>query len=125
VTPVIEPLDPARIDELLALGERAVPLVERAIGNFVANLPDTIVELEKAIADGDGPALRATAHKLKGSALNLGAKEVADVSRRLEELGDQDEPQLAGPLLDELRTAGPRACAALDAYRAGRLGVRG
>jgi CheY-like chemotaxis protein len=124
VTPVIEPLDPARIDELLALGERAVPLVERAIGNFVANLPDTIVELEKAVADGDGPALRATAHKLKGSALNLGAKEVADVSRRLEELGDQDETQLAGPVLDELRAAGPRACAALDAYRAGKLGVR-
>jgi HPt (histidine-containing phosphotransfer) domain-containing protein len=123
-TPVIEPLDPARIDELLALGERAVPLVERAIGNFVANLPDTIVELEKAIADGDAPGLRAAAHKLKGSALNLGAKEVADVSRRLEELGDQDETQLAGPVLEELRAAGPRACVALDAYRAGRLGVR-
>jgi HPt (histidine-containing phosphotransfer) domain-containing protein len=123
--PSIAPLDPSRIDELLALGERAVPLVERAVGNFVKGMPDVLAELERAVADDDAAALRAAAHKLKGSALNLGAKEVADVSRRLEELGDEERTDAAGPVLEELRGAGPRACAALDAYRAEQLGVRG
>ena len=123
--PSLQPLDTGRIDELLALGERAVPLVERAVGNFVTGMADVVAELEKAVADGDAAALRATAHKLKGSALNLGAKEVADVSRRLEELGDEDRTDAAGTVLEELRGAAPRACAALDAYRAERLGVRG
>ncbi|WP_148574361.1 ATP-binding protein [Nocardioides caldifontis] len=123
--PSVPALDPGRIDELLALGERAVPLVERAVGNFVKGMPDVLAELGKAVADEDAAALRAAAHKLKGSALNLGAKQVADVSRRLEELADEGRTTDAAPVLEELREAAPRACEALDTYQAERLAVRG
>ena len=81
-------------------------------------VPETVSELQAAVDREDGEELRALAHRLKGSALNLGAARVAQVSLALEESGREDCAD-ATPLLIELATALGEASAALESYRAG------
>ncbi len=114
-------LDPARLEELLAMGPRAVPVVERAMSNFVTGLPEAVDEIGGAVAKADSPLLRQLAHRLKGSALNLGASLVAQVAAELEALGDAGQAQAAGPTLARLEAAVSDTCAALAAYREHRL----
>lgn len=109
-------LDPSRLEELDSLGERAMLLVDRAVDNFVRGFPETLAELHEAVARGDREELRATAHRLRGSALNLGALRVAEVGLVVELW---DRPTLAGvpELLDQLSEAGDEAAAALREYQ--------
>jgi signal transduction histidine kinase/DNA-binding NarL/FixJ family response regulator/HPt (histidine-containing phosphotransfer) domain-containing protein len=115
-------LDPARLDELLSMGERAVPLVARAISNFVGGFDATWDELSTAARTGDASTLRAVAHRLKGSALNLGARRVAELCQELEDVGDTGTTEGVTPLLELLRAAGSSAVAALSAYESARIG---
>ena len=110
-------LDPSRIEELLEMGEGAQVLVDRAVDNFVSRVPDTVSGLQEAIARQDGEELRALAHRLKGSALNLGAARVAEVSLALEESGREGCTDRAPALLVELEAALGEASAALVSYR--------
>jgi signal transduction histidine kinase/DNA-binding response OmpR family regulator len=112
-------LDTSRIEELLDMGEGAEVLVHRAVDNFVTRVPETVTGLREAVARQDAEELRALAHRLKGSALNLGASRVAQVSLALEESGREDRTEEAAPLLVELEAALGEASAALQGYRAG------
>ena len=114
-------VDLSRVEELLSLGESAVALVDRAIGNFVRNLPQHLEDLHDAVMSGDAVRLRDLAHRLRGSALNLGATRVAEATWVLESHGDADTPHLAGPALLELREAAAEAVVVLDDYRCGRV----
>jgi HPt (histidine-containing phosphotransfer) domain-containing protein len=111
-------LDHSRIEELLAMGEGAAVLVERAVDNFVSRVPETVSGLREAVARRDGEELRALAHRLKGSALNLGASRVAEISLALEETGRTGATDRAAPLVAELAAALDEASAALEDYRA-------
>jgi len=110
-------LDTSRLDELDALGERATALVDRAISNFVSGLSTTLVELESAVERDDAVAVTATAHRLRGSALNLGADRVAEVTLALELLGDSGNLTGCRERLVDLRRAGDDAVAALRHYQ--------
>ena len=112
-------LDPSRIEELLEMGEGAQVLVDRAVDNFVAGAPQTVSGLQSAVERRDGDELRALAHRLKGSALNLGAARVAEVSLALEESGREGRTDRAPALLVELEAALGEASAALATYRNG------
>ena len=112
-------LDASRIEELLEMGEGAAVLVHRAVDNFVSRVPETVAGLQAAVARDDSLELQALAHRLKGSALNLGAARVAEVSLALEESGRHGCVEEAAPLLVELESALGEASAALESYRAG------
>ena len=112
-------LDARRIEELLEMGVGAEVLVHRAVDNFVSRVPETVAGLQAAVARDDGDELRALAHRLKGSALNLGAARVAEVSLALEETGREGCAEEAAPLLAELEAALGEASAALESYRTG------
>jgi CheY-like chemotaxis protein len=109
-------LDSARLDVVLALGARAVPLVERAIGNFVSNVPGVLEQLRTAAADGDAASLRQVAHSFRGSALNLGAARVAEALLRIELLADEGDVADAVPLVEQLPAVLAEASAALRDY---------
>jgi PAS domain S-box-containing protein len=109
-------LDPSRIEELLEMGEGTAVLVKRAVDNFVSRTPETLAELHAAVVACDAEALRAGAHKLKGSALNLGALRVAEVSLALEELGREGSPADGSPLLEDLEESLHDAAVALQPY---------
>jgi signal transduction histidine kinase/HPt (histidine-containing phosphotransfer) domain-containing protein/ActR/RegA family two-component response regulator len=110
-------LDVRRLEELAEMGADALPLVQRAIDNFVASMEPTVDELRTALAASDAGGLRSVAHRLKGSAANLGAARVAELALELELLAEDSLLGPAAQALEELAVAGEAACAALTGYR--------
>jgi PAS domain S-box-containing protein len=110
-------LDPSRLAELAEMGAEAAPLIRRAIDNFVRGAEDALTDLEAHWNAGDAPALRAAAHRLKGSAANLGAERVAEVALALEQQSESEDLDAAGATLVQLAGELDDAVAALRAYR--------
>ena len=109
-------LDPGRLEELLEMGAEALPLVARAIGNFCDRAPGHLAELEELWQHRNAPGLRAAAHRLKGSAANLGANRVVAVALAVEQLAESGEVGAVGLRLIELAAELDDAVAALVAF---------
>ncbi|MFO0574712.1 MAG: CHASE domain-containing protein [Polyangia bacterium] len=75
-------------------------VVRELAGLFCAEAAHKPAELRAALARGDLTGLRGTAHKLRGSALQLGAQRTAELCARLESLAlcGADPLQLGGVL---------------------------
>ena len=116
--PLASALDESRLDELTEMGERAVALVNRAIGNFVSRMPSTLTEIEESLRDKEWETLRALVHRFRGSALNLGATRVAAIGSQLELLEDDEMTSYAEELLAQLQQASAEAVVALEDYQA-------
>ena len=110
-------LDTGRLDELAEMGPAAVPLIQRAIDNFVDGADENLADLREASAAADAPTLRSAAHRLKGSAANLGARRVAELAFDVERLAEDGRLDEAGCVLDDLAPALHEVCAALESYR--------
>jgi signal transduction histidine kinase/HPt (histidine-containing phosphotransfer) domain-containing protein/ActR/RegA family two-component response regulator len=74
---------------------------------FLATARETRDDIERAMAAGDLASVAAAAHKLKGAALAVGARRVADVASRLETAGKTADragcEDALGPLASETR----------------------
>ncbi len=110
-------LDVTRLEELDALGEGAAALVTRAITNFIRNAPATLAELESAHRRGEVEEVAALAHRLKGSAWNLGALRVGSLCERLEHEARSSDLVDVDQQLAEVRSAYDDAARALRSYR--------
>ena len=110
-------LDVTRLEELDALGEGAAALVTRAITNFIRNAPATLAELESAHRRGEVEEVAALAHRLKGSAWNLGALRVGSLCERLEHEARSSDLVDVDRQLAEVRSAYDDAARALRSYR--------
>ena len=64
-----------------------ISLFQRSSGNFIAHAQDHLAAIGPAVDAADADDLMATAHKLKGSALNLGLPRVGLAASELEERG--------------------------------------
>jgi signal transduction histidine kinase/CheY-like chemotaxis protein/HPt (histidine-containing phosphotransfer) domain-containing protein len=112
-------LDTGRLDELAEMGTAALPLIQRAIDNFVGGTDEHLDALRDALGSGDAPAVRSAAHRLKGSAANLGARRVAELAFELELLGEAGELGDAPRVLDELASALEVVASVLESYSLG------
>ncbi|MFG1924278.1 response regulator [Cryptosporangium sp. NPDC048952] len=65
-------------------GERE--LLAEMVSAFVSTAPETLAALRDAVHTGDASATAEKAHKLKGSAANIGAAALADVCASFEEM---------------------------------------
>ena len=110
-------LDLTRLEELDALGEGAAALVTRAITNFIRNAPATLAELESAHRRGEAEEVAALAHRLKGSAWNLGALRVGSLCEHLEHAARSSDLVDVDQQLAEVRSAYDDAARALRSYR--------
>jgi two-component system, sensor histidine kinase and response regulator len=100
-------VDPTRLPELRAdYGDVAVQLLEL----FERTAAETLGELRTALSAGDREEVRRLAHRLKGSARNVGATGMAELSAGLEP-APPDAPQA----LARLEAALAPTCAALRA----------
>jgi HPt (histidine-containing phosphotransfer) domain-containing protein len=105
----------------LALDMRAVGELREIMGEDFPLLIDTFVrdsemrlaDLHQSLADGDNESFRRAAHSFKGSAGNLGAKQLTEVCRQLELAGSENRLQDAQPLLEKLAVLYPQAEQAL------------
>jgi two-component system, sensor histidine kinase and response regulator len=86
-------------------------IVEQLVDLFVDSTPPLLADLRRAVADGDGEAVRRAAHKLKGSCQNIGAARLAGLAAAIEqgeagETPDVDAVELVfDATCDALRTA--------------------
>jgi PAS domain S-box-containing protein len=110
-------LDLDRLAELADMGAEAFPLIQRAIDNFADSVGENIDTLRAELVSDDAPALRSAAHRLKGSAANLGAIHVAELALELETLAEDERLAEADAVLDELAEALLDAGRSLRAYQ--------
>ena len=106
------------------MGAASFPLIQRAIDHFVEDATATVETLRDQLGAGDGGALRSAAHRLKGSAANLGAARVAELALEVELLAEDSRLAEAAPVVEQLGVALGEATGALRAYRlaAGSVG---
>jgi hypothetical protein len=80
------PVDPSMMETLRAIDGDGALLVE-LIDTFRRIAPLRIAALSKASAKGSAASLERTAHSFLGSCANLGARFMAEVCARLEQMG--------------------------------------
>ncbi len=95
-------LDLARIQLLHELRAGDHSFFIQCLDSFSARVPEDIAAIESAVRDADHPRLVSAAHALKGSALNLGATELARLCNALEDAGLRLDTAGARALVDSL-----------------------
>jgi PAS domain S-box-containing protein len=108
-------VNPSRIDELLSMGPRAIPLVDRALSNFVSAVPATVSSMRQAVEAREPVTLEKLAHTMRGSALNLGAERLADCCLLIETMAQGGSVDDGRALLEELHGVASATVAALQA----------
>jgi PAS domain S-box-containing protein len=117
-TDPIDGLDVERLDMLRDLDVGNTDYLDRAIANFARNSVAAVDVIRGHILAGDADLMRQAAHKLAGSALNLGVQESAAAARQLEWLGDTGMTEGALDLVPALERALDDGRALLRAYQA-------
>ncbi|HVE45198.1 MAG TPA: ATP-binding protein [Acidimicrobiales bacterium] len=96
-------LDPAIIGSLRELGDD-IGSLEDLRSTFSDTARSTLDELQEAIGERDGRALRALAHRLKGSSGSMGAHRMARLCGELEQSsGEELDHRAVATTLDQLR----------------------
>ncbi|MDE2448888.1 MAG: response regulator [Gammaproteobacteria bacterium] len=110
-------LDKATVVRLRGSGAPGRPnLYARLAGLFRAGSTSALEELQTALRGGDLAAARATCHKLKSSAANVGALAFSEDVRRLEQLCAAGNATSAWTTFERLRSAHPALIAELASY---------
>jgi CheY-like chemotaxis protein len=110
-TRAASPLDRAVIADLReAIGD-ITPVIEAAL----ADLPQRLATLSRAVTDAANDSIRAETHALAGACGNLGAHEAARLAHALETLSRSDDPSGALELFTALDAEIGRLLSALAA----------
>ncbi len=80
-------IERSAIEQIRALQTEGVDILSRVIEIYLAESPSLLARLDRTIAAGDGPELWRTAHSLKSSSGNLGARRLSHLCRELETMG--------------------------------------
>jgi len=108
-------LDLTRIRMLRDLRPGDQSFLDQFVDTFVAGVPDDVAAIASAVLVADHGRVVEAAHRLKGSALNLGAVEVGRVCQALEDAGGQQDAFAASDLLPVLEDLVERTLMALRA----------
>jgi two-component system, sensor histidine kinase and response regulator len=87
VTDTGEPIDEETYDALLKMTGDDQAFVDELVDTYLEDAVDQFTALDAAIDSGDAAALTRPAHSMKSSSLNVGALDLGQVCRELEELG--------------------------------------
>jgi signal transduction histidine kinase/CheY-like chemotaxis protein/HPt (histidine-containing phosphotransfer) domain-containing protein len=109
-------LDRSVLDSFLQMAgpEVAVELMGELLDAYCEDVPQRLVDIKTAIAQSNPEALRQSAHALRSSSINLGAVEVGDLCRGLEQMGKSGTTQGAQTLYPQLSIAVEKALEALE-----------
>ena len=107
-------IDPATLASLRSLSDSEEDnVLGDLVGLFLRDMPAKLDQIETAAAQSRPVSLRECAHSLKGSASNLGARRLAGLCARLENLARGPSLAEATQSIPELREEFQRVCAAL------------
>ncbi|HET7270373.1 MAG TPA: response regulator, partial [Rubrobacter sp.] len=93
-------LDHTVIANLRELGDS--DLLSELTQMFVEEIPRRLGDLHEAIENGDAETLKRIAHTLKGSAGNMGARQMSRLCLDLEQAGESDDLSTAAGILESL-----------------------
>jgi len=88
---------------LLELVEEDWTMLGEMLKLFIAQAPDYLAEIHKAVAAGDGQVLRQKAHALKGVVATLQAQPSYDLAKELEVMGDTNSLSDAPEKFEKLK----------------------
>jgi signal transduction histidine kinase/CheY-like chemotaxis protein len=97
----------------------APPILPKVISLYFQSSSEVLEKLRQALEHGDAEATRQAAHTLKSTSANLGARQLASLSKELEESGRAKFLEKAGPLLERIKIEHGRVVVALQAQLAG------
>jgi HPt (histidine-containing phosphotransfer) domain-containing protein len=89
-------------------------IMSQVISLFINSTSNDVKILREALARNDGRTVKATAHHLKGSLLEIGAKELVALALRLEQMGSSQQFADADVVWQELDAALRDLVAVLD-----------
>jgi HPt (histidine-containing phosphotransfer) domain-containing protein len=96
-------LDPEVVDQLRALAQAGnSDLLHRLQSSFARDTPGRVSALRAGLAAGDAAAVAFNVHTLKGSAANLGAREVVATCEQIEDASTAATERGLEPLLAQL-----------------------
>ena len=99
-------LDPKAINTMRELSAGVNEnFIHEFIGLYLNGSDESVDIIRRSVESGDSGGLRAAAHKLRGSSLNIGALQVADICKTLEKKGKRSETAGLGDLVDRLEEA--------------------
>lgn len=99
--------------EILERLENDDRLLVKVVDMYLAQVPEQVEDIRRALAGRDGQALDRAAHKLKGSVGYFGARDATAAALRLEELGRQGDFAAAEEAMTRLDAELARLGAAL------------
>ena len=96
-------IDPGKIEELKELVDEDDPdfLIE-LLEDYMDNSEENLKAIRYAIQAKDTVTVVRTAHTLKGASSNIGAVNMTELSKQLEELGREETLHGAVELIDQL-----------------------
>jgi CheY-like chemotaxis protein len=80
-------LNQAALDNVRALAGGDMAFVAELIDTFLADVPQLLAQMRRAVEAGDAATLRRAAHSLKSNSAEFGAGALADLCRELEAMG--------------------------------------
>ena len=99
------PLQQGPLEKIRAMQRPGAPdLLKKVIDIYLNDSPNLIESIKQSIASGDARTLEEAAHSLKSSSANIGASRVSELSKKLEQFGQQQALEAAQKLLDDLET---------------------
>ena len=110
-------IDRSVLDEIRALGGPGDDLLSEVIGVFLAEGPGQVRSVNEALASRDAAAIQRAAHRLKGSALGLGARRLAALVAAVELAARAGDVERAISVAAGLGAAGDAARAARAPHR--------
>ena len=108
-------IDPGALDELSQIQQAGSGnLVERVVLAFLESSVKLIAELQSAVDSSDANSMRTNAHALKSSSANVGALNLADLCRQMEDKGREENLSDADILQRRIQQEYEQAVAALQ-----------
>ena len=99
-------IDPAPLEQLRALGQRrGKDMLSNVVKLYLEQAPSWLSTMDQALQRNDAQALHDTAHSLKSSSANLGARNVAALCAQLETAAREDRLQTAPALVNGIHDA--------------------
>jgi len=95
---------PVNVQRLNDITDGDLDFERELIESFLADTEQHVTELESAVREKDGEALKLHAHGIKGSSANAGARRLEEIAVRLEEICVEKESEKGRVLLEDLRS---------------------
>ncbi len=111
-----DPIDFSILESLRALQRKGEPsLISEIVNLFLDDVPSQLKVLREATESDGAQAVERIAHKLKGSSVNLGARQMTTLCEELQDAGAAGDLSRAPDLLRRLEFEYERVCPILEA----------